>query len=290
MQLRDEHLRGIELIHYPLGVRIDQLASGGERNAASGALEHAHAEGLLQIRNRAADGGFRHAERARSGGEPIEVYHLGEDGKLRGCPEQVQARAQCLDMVTALFHPGGRKRQPDAVESCGSSCPCQGAQARSGPLSLKESLPGSPIMKVSIHSLAVEQVSHTLGQMLTFLDKAVAYAEAKKFDVSVLVNARLAPDMLPFTKQIQIASDNAKFGVARLAGVDAPKFEDNETTMDELRARIKRRSTSSSRCRRARSKAARTATSRSSVPGRTLRNERPPRICAAGCCRTCSST
>jgi len=95
-------------------------------------------------------------------------------------------------------------------------------------------------MKVSIHSLAVEQVSHTLGQVLVFLDKAAAYAEAKKFDVSVLVNARLAPDMLPFTKQIQIASDNAKFGVARLAGVDAPKFEDNETTLDDLRARIKK--------------------------------------------------
>lgn len=93
-------------------------------------------------------------------------------------------------------------------------------------------------MKVSIHSLAVEQVSHTLNQMLGFLDKAVAYAEAKKFDVSVLVNARLAPDMLPFVKQIQIASDNAKFGAARLAGVEAPKFEDNEKTIEELRARI----------------------------------------------------
>jgi len=95
-------------------------------------------------------------------------------------------------------------------------------------------------MKVSVHSLAVEQVSHTLNQMLVFLDKAVAYAEAKKFDQSVLVNARLAPDMLPFVKQIQIASDNAKFGVARLAGVEAPKFEDNEKTIDELRARIRK--------------------------------------------------
>ena len=95
-------------------------------------------------------------------------------------------------------------------------------------------------MKVSVHSLAVEQVSHTLNQVLVFLDKAVAYAEAKKFDVSVLVNARLAPDMLPFTKQIQIASDNAKFGVARLANVEAPKFEDTEKTVDELRARIKK--------------------------------------------------
>jgi uncharacterized protein len=95
-------------------------------------------------------------------------------------------------------------------------------------------------MKVSVHSLAVEQVSHTLNQMLGFFDKAAAYAEAKKFDATVLVNARLAPDMLPFAKQIQIASDNAKFGVARLAGVEAPKFEDNEKTLDELRARVKR--------------------------------------------------
>ena len=93
-------------------------------------------------------------------------------------------------------------------------------------------------MKVSVHSLAVEQVSHTLGQVLTFIDKAAAYAEAKKFDSTVLVNARLAPDMLPFSKQIQIASDNAKFGVARLAGIEAPKFEDNEKTLDELKARI----------------------------------------------------
>ena len=95
-------------------------------------------------------------------------------------------------------------------------------------------------MKVSIHSLAVEQVSHTLNQVLVFLDKAAAYAEAKKFDASVLINARLAPDMLPFVKQIQIASDNAKFGVARLANVEAPKFEDNEKTLDELRARLRK--------------------------------------------------
>ena len=95
-------------------------------------------------------------------------------------------------------------------------------------------------MKVSIHSLAVEQVSHTLNQVLLFLDKAVAYAEAKKFDVSVLLNARIAPDMFPLTKQIQIACDNAKFGVARLSGTEAPKFEDNEKTVEELRARIRK--------------------------------------------------
>jgi uncharacterized protein len=95
-------------------------------------------------------------------------------------------------------------------------------------------------MKVSTHILAVEQVSHTLNQLLTFLDKGVAYAESKKFDPTVLVNSRLAPDMLPFSRQIQIVSDTAKFGVARLAAVDAPKFEDTEKTVDELKARIKK--------------------------------------------------
>lgn len=93
-------------------------------------------------------------------------------------------------------------------------------------------------MKVSIHSLAVEQVTHTLKQLIGLLDKGVAYAEAKKFDPTVLVNARLAPDMHPLAKQIQIVSDTAKFGIARLSGVEAPKFEDNERTMDELKARL----------------------------------------------------
>jgi hypothetical protein len=95
-------------------------------------------------------------------------------------------------------------------------------------------------MKLSIHTLAVEQVSHTLNQVLALLDKGVAYAEAKKFDPLVLAGSRLAPDMLPLIKQIQITSDTAKFGVARLAGVEAPKFEDNEKTIDELKARIKK--------------------------------------------------
>jgi hypothetical protein len=95
-------------------------------------------------------------------------------------------------------------------------------------------------MKVSVHMLVVDQVTHSLQQVLGFLDKAVAYAEAKKFDPLVLVNARLAPDMHPFVRQIQFISDTAKFGVARLTGLEAPKFEDTEKTIDELRARIKK--------------------------------------------------
>jgi uncharacterized protein len=93
-------------------------------------------------------------------------------------------------------------------------------------------------MKVSIHTLAVEQVTHTLKQLIGLLDKGVAYAETKKFDPTVLVNARLAPDMHPLAKQIQIVSDTAKFGVARLTGIEAPRFEDNEKTIDELKARL----------------------------------------------------
>lgn len=70
------------------------------------------------------------------------------------------------------------------------------------------------------------------------LDKGSAYAEAKKFDVGVLLTARLAPDMHPIPKQIQIASDAAKGAAARLAGVDIPSFPDTETTLDELKTRI----------------------------------------------------
>jgi uncharacterized protein len=93
-------------------------------------------------------------------------------------------------------------------------------------------------MKVSIHTLAVEQVTHTLQQLVGLLDKGAAHAEAKKFDSAVLVSSRLAPDMLPLSKQVQIVSDTAKFGVARLGGVEAPKWEDNEKTIEELKARV----------------------------------------------------
>ncbi len=95
-------------------------------------------------------------------------------------------------------------------------------------------------MPISMHSASVPILVRMLNNMLTWLDKAETHAAAKKFETSVLLGARLAPDMLPFTKQIQIASDAAKFGVARLAGVEAPKFDDTETTMAELRERIQK--------------------------------------------------
>lgn len=95
-------------------------------------------------------------------------------------------------------------------------------------------------MSISMHSASVPVFVRMLTNLLGCLDKAEAHATAKKFDTGVLLASRLAPDMLPFTKQIQIACDAAKFGVARIAGVEAPKFEDNETTLDELRARIRK--------------------------------------------------
>lgn len=95
-------------------------------------------------------------------------------------------------------------------------------------------------MKISMSSMSVETFLPMLASLSTLLDKGVKHAGEKKFESAVLVNARLAPDMLPLSRQIQIACDIAKNGSARLAGQEAPRFEDNETTMDELRARIAR--------------------------------------------------
>ncbi|MEP6873011.1 MAG: DUF1993 domain-containing protein [Burkholderiales bacterium] len=94
-------------------------------------------------------------------------------------------------------------------------------------------------MSITMHSASVPIFVRMLSNIETCLDKAEAHAAAKKFDSSVYLNSRLAPDMLVFTKQIQIACDTVKFCVARLAGVESPKFEDTETTLAELRERIK---------------------------------------------------
>lgn len=95
-------------------------------------------------------------------------------------------------------------------------------------------------MALSMYSASVAQFAQMLTNMLAWLDKAEAHAEAKKFDTGVYLTLRLAPDMLPFSRQIQMASDSAKFAVARLTGHDAPKFEDNEASLPELRTRLQR--------------------------------------------------
>ena len=95
-------------------------------------------------------------------------------------------------------------------------------------------------MKGAMHALSVELFTNTLGNLALILEKAAASATHRKFDAAVLLGARLAPDMLPFTRQIQIAGDIAKNSVARLAGQDPPRFEDTETTIEQLRARVAR--------------------------------------------------
>jgi hypothetical protein len=95
-------------------------------------------------------------------------------------------------------------------------------------------------MKISMYAMSHDVFKKALTQLLHVMEKGVANAATRKFDTSVLVGARLAPDMLPFVKQIQLTSDFAKNSMARLAGVDPPKFEDNETTMDELFARVRK--------------------------------------------------
>ena len=95
-------------------------------------------------------------------------------------------------------------------------------------------------MQISMHALSHGVFKPSLTQLLVVMDKGIASAKARNFDVSVLAGARLAPDMFPFTRQIQLTSDFAKNSMARLAGVDPPKFDDVETTMDELVDRVKR--------------------------------------------------
>lgn len=93
-------------------------------------------------------------------------------------------------------------------------------------------------MSYSMFQASVPPAIRTLNNLRVILEKANAYSEARKIAPSVLVNARLFPDMLPLSRQVQIASDIAKRGVCRLAGIEPPKHEDNESTLIELMARI----------------------------------------------------
>jgi uncharacterized protein len=91
---------------------------------------------------------------------------------------------------------------------------------------------------ISMYQASVPYFTRMLRNLKMILDKGAAQATARKFDTMVLFNARLAPDMLPLVKQVQIASDNAKGCAARLAGIDPPKFEDNEATYAQLSERL----------------------------------------------------
>jgi hypothetical protein len=93
-------------------------------------------------------------------------------------------------------------------------------------------------MAVSIYAVAVPTFQKHLNALSAILDKAQAYATAKKFDSSVLAGSRLYPDMFSFTRQIQSATDFAKGASARLAGIPVPSYPDTETTLAELKERI----------------------------------------------------
>lgn len=95
-------------------------------------------------------------------------------------------------------------------------------------------------MKISMYQASVPVFVRALNNLAAILEKAAAHAEARKIDSAVLVGYRLYPDMLGLARQVQIATDGAKGGVARLAGSEPPKYEDNEATIADLIARLRK--------------------------------------------------
>jgi hypothetical protein len=93
-------------------------------------------------------------------------------------------------------------------------------------------------MSVSLYDISIPTFRRGLQNLSSFLDKAEAHSKVSGGDLAAYAEARLAPDMHPFTRQVQIASDSAKGAAARLAGVEAPAMPDTETTFPELKSRI----------------------------------------------------
>lgn len=93
-------------------------------------------------------------------------------------------------------------------------------------------------MSFSMSQACLPAIEIGFNALSAVLDKAAQFAVAKKIDPVVLLNSRLAPDMFSLTRQVQVATDLAKNGAARLAGVEPPRYEDNEATIDELKARL----------------------------------------------------
>ena len=93
-------------------------------------------------------------------------------------------------------------------------------------------------MKISMYNASVPRLAHALKNLSEILSKAEQHASARRIDPAVLLGARLFPDMFPLTRQVQIACDTAKGCAARLAGLEAPRHEDNETAFAELQQRI----------------------------------------------------
>ena len=93
-------------------------------------------------------------------------------------------------------------------------------------------------MSYSMSHASLPSFEISLNALSAILDKAAAYAAAKKIDPAVLLHIALFPNMFDLARQVQVAADNAKNGSARLAGVEPPRYEDDETTIDQLKARL----------------------------------------------------
>ncbi|MEC5387651.1 DUF1993 domain-containing protein [Uliginosibacterium sp. H3] len=93
-------------------------------------------------------------------------------------------------------------------------------------------------MSISMYQAFIPGAVRALENLTDILNKVAAHAEARKIDPAIFINARLAPDMFPLSRQVQIASDTVKGGAARLAGEEPPKYDDFETTFPELVARL----------------------------------------------------
>ncbi|MBL8265272.1 DUF1993 family protein [Steroidobacter sp.] len=94
-------------------------------------------------------------------------------------------------------------------------------------------------MTISMYQASVPAFIRALNNLAAILEKGAAHGQARKIDESVLLNSRLFPDMFPLTRQVQIATDTARSGAARLAGLDFPAYEDKEATFQELVQRIR---------------------------------------------------
>ncbi|MGH7120096.1 MAG: DUF1993 domain-containing protein [Acetobacteraceae bacterium] len=100
--------------------------------------------------------------------------------------------------------------------------------------------PGNAHMTISMHQALVPPFVQMFDALSGVLAKSAAFAAARKIDPSVLLQARLAPDMFPLLRQVQVATDRAKGGIARLAGIEVPSWPDTETTFPELETRVRK--------------------------------------------------
>ena len=93
-------------------------------------------------------------------------------------------------------------------------------------------------MSLSMFQVSIPTFQIGLNALSAILDKAETFAVAQKIDPLVLLNTRLYPNMFPLVRQVQVVADQAKNGAARLAGVEPPRYEDKETTINELKDRL----------------------------------------------------